>query len=365
MIVTGTKDLQEQVLYLSQFRQRAVTIQQLQEFGAIPTKENLLIGARFLQRELPVRIAHRIRELESLPLGLSEMPSVQVVRGMYRESLSDLIGLTVPQTVEDEERFTQTIEAIKQRHNNVVSVMAKGIQELKEYLNKEELGPEIPEFLDRFYLSRIGIRMLIGHYISCHNGSSNGFVGLICEKCSLAEVAEQAIADAQNLCILYYTIAPEVRIFGRSDLTFTYVPSHLHHMLFELLKNSMRAVVELHGDKVADLPIIRVVISKGHEDVTIKISDEGGGIPRSGISRIWTYQYTTAPRRVGGPSSIYHNDFHAPMAGLGYGLPLSRLYARYFGGDLQILSMEGYGTDAYMHLRRLSDTEESLPRKLH
>lgn len=35
------------------------------------------------------------------------------------------------------------------------------------------------------------------------------------------------------------------------------------------------------------------------------------------------------------------NDGPVVLAGYGYGLPISRLYARYFGGDLQIISMEG------------------------
>lgn len=37
-----------------------------------------------------------------------------------------------------------------------------------------------------------------------------------------------------------------------------------------------------------------------------------------------------------------------------YGLPLSRLYARFFGGDLRLISMDGYGTDVYIHLNKLS-----------
>ena len=70
----------------------------------------------------------------------------------------------------------------------------------------------------------------------------------------------------------------------------------------------------------------------------LQVSDEGGGIPRSGLSRIWTYLYSTAHSPLeemakdGGDGA----DGPAVLAGYGYGLPISRLYARYFGGDLQV-----------------------------
>jgi len=51
----------------------------------------------------------------------------------------------------------------------------------------------------------------------------------------------------------------------------------------------------------------------------------------------------------------------AALAGYGVGLPLSRLYARYFGGDLDLKSLEGFGTDAYIHLSRLGRNCENLP----
>lgn len=84
------------------------------------------------------------------------------------------------------------------------------------------------------------------------------------------------------------------------------------------------------------------MLLKPAQDITIKISDEGGGIPRSAIPLVWTYMYTTVESTPPIDPDFNKSDFKAPMAGFGYGLPISRLYARYFGGDLKLISMEGW-----------------------
>lgn len=49
-----------------------------------------------------------------------------------------------------------------------------------------------------------------------------------------------------------------------------YVPSHLYHILFELFKNAMRAIVELH--QTDTLPPLLVTVVRGKEDVCVKVS---------------------------------------------------------------------------------------------
>jgi pyruvate dehydrogenase kinase 2/3/4 len=41
------------------------------DFGANPIERQLILSAQFLHNELPVRLAHRVAELENLPFGLS------------------------------------------------------------------------------------------------------------------------------------------------------------------------------------------------------------------------------------------------------------------------------------------------------
>lgn len=140
-----------------------------------------------------------------------------------------------------------------------------------------------------------------------------------------------------------------------SQIRIVYVPSHLFHMLFELFKNSMRAVMEHHSSN-GEYPAIEVIVSRGKEDICVKMSDKGGGIPRSQMDHLFKYMYSTAPRPT-------KTDAHTvPLAGYGYGLPVSRLYARYFHGDLVLQSCDGFGTDAIVYLKALSnEANELLP----
>ncbi|KAF7311640.1 Protein-serine/threonine kinase [Mycena kentingensis (nom. inval.)] len=428
-----TPALWDRIHHFASFPQTGVSLQQMVLFGQNPSQGTLLKASQFLAEELPVRLAHRVKELDELPHNLSAMPSINKVKNWYAQSFEELInfpavtlppeirqaliaprtdepalpesipnpaianagymngnganangfnklklrvpmerryyantkGVNWPPEVADfNTRFTKALETIKTRHDPTVTTVAQGVLEWKKDQGARRIGLDIQAWLDRFYLSRIGIRFLIGQHIALNKSQPHDdYVGIICTNANVHDIVQEAIENARFVCEEHYAMfkGPPVQLICPADLSFPYVPGHLSHIVFELLKNSLRAVVERFGVENEDsFPPIKVVVVEGKEDITIKISDEGGGIPRSAIPLIWTYMYTTMEGQ-GIDQDFHASDFKAPMAGFGYGLPLSRLYARYFGGDLRLIAMDGFGTDVYIHLNRLSSSREPLP----
>jgi pyruvate dehydrogenase kinase 2/3/4 len=67
-----------------------------------------------------------------------------------------------PEVREYNKQFTKTLEMIKKRHDPTVTTVAQGVLEWKRTHNARNINLEVQHWLDRFYLSRIGIRFLIG-----------------------------------------------------------------------------------------------------------------------------------------------------------------------------------------------------------
>ncbi|XP_047541380.1 pyruvate dehydrogenase (acetyl-transferring) kinase, mitochondrial [Vanessa atalanta] len=356
--------------FYSQFNPSPLSIKQFIDFGLNACERKSFL---FLRKELPVRLANIMKEIALLPENLLRMPSVGLVNQWYERSFEEIIEFEKKEPEPPVlSQFCERLVMIRNRHADVVQTMAQGVLELKES-HEVEPGIEnsIQYFLDRFYMSRISIRMLInqhtllfGEQLGARQASVNGMgnggrhVGSIDPACDVAAVVRDAYENARFLCDRYYLASPELELLEDGTpidrpMPIVYVPSHLYHMLFELFKNAMRAVMETHENCP---PPIQVNLVRGREDVSVKMSDKGGGIPRSVSDLLFKYMYSTAPQ----PSK---SDSHTvPLAGYGYGLPISRLYARYFHGDLVLMSCEGFGTDAVIYLKALSnEANELLP----
>uniref|UniRef100_A0A915HZI2 Protein-serine/threonine kinase n=1 Tax=Romanomermis culicivorax TaxID=13658 RepID=A0A915HZI2_ROMCU len=262
----------------------------------------------FLRKELLVRFAHSLKELELLPEALLRMPSVRIVQEWYQQSFHEILFHENAEiTNKNLDDFTSLLKMVLKWNHNVVQTMAEGIIELKETHGVNVVVENsIQYFLDRFHINRISMRMIINQHVLIFGSElplSPQFIGSIDPACDVMTVVQDAYRNAKMLCERYYKTAPDlfVRTKNAVDkmdrITVVYVPSHLYHICFELFKNSMRATIE-HAKNVQNepkLPDIKVTIVKGKEDLSIKIGDKGGGVPRSIVEVLFNYMYTTAP----------------------------------------------------------------------
>jgi len=340
--------------------------------------------ARLAHEELPVRFARRIKHIERVE-GWDSIPELVELHQMHVKSFREL-RLADPANLHD---YPDVIFRIRQRHKVIARLFAEAVKRIDEVLIREPRIGELAEQedgesqLDRqaveywaetFLRSRVSTEMLMSHYVACIGASQNGSggpgntkVGIIDTECDPWDICQQAIAkihDGPWPCVIQ-SENPSGRV------SFCHAPRYLFYIMVELLKNSARATAEAARDRegYAARPI-RVALCADDHQVLIRISDRGGGMPASRAEQMWSYTYTTSlpaaddapPARSavepelqvtagGRPWGVFAGE--SPISGRGIGLPLSRLYAMYLGGSLQIINMPGLGVDSYLILNRI------------
>eukprot|EP00931_Biecheleriopsis_adriatica_P115898 TRINITY_DN91647_c0_g1_i1.p1 TRINITY_DN91647_c0_g1~~TRINITY_DN91647_c0_g1_i1.p1 ORF type:complete len:400 (+),score=60.40 TRINITY_DN91647_c0_g1_i1:19-1218(+) len=312
--------------------------------------------AEFLHAEMPIRFAERIRWIEQIP-EWEDVPELVDVRTIHMASFSYMRKADP----KDADKFKAAVEKVMKRQEGMVDKIIKAMLRLRDKRGEEDFDKFANKYLDDFLLSRLGCNSLMSQYLACA-ASRNRTTGIVDPQCDAVALCRTAASEVQSACQDFYRRRPLVHVEGYTESgqhasaagsvpRFAYIPGILSFILREILKNSARATLDVTtcDEGLRERPV-NIIVCAAELHVMIRISDRAQGIPLDVGTRVWSYMYTTAK----GPPT--------PLSGHGVGLPLSRLYARYLGGSLDIVSLPGYGTDAYLSLPRVdSDLVEVVP----
>ncbi|TPX54173.1 hypothetical protein SeMB42_g00405 [Synchytrium endobioticum] len=338
-----------------------VTLHYLLELGK---QQSIIESGRYLHEELPKRMARRCKALQNLPFIIGVNPWIRSVHNLYKDSFDTLRAIPEVKDEQSEAYFSRILRALVEDHNDVIPKLAKGFMECEKYMKRKEST----DFLDKMINARIGIRVLAEHHLALREYHP-AWIGIVNTRLSPASLVRKVADQVQELCEINYGSAPEVELTGHIDTIFAYIPVHLEYVLTELLKNAFRATVE-YGQKTRqmDLPPIEVTIGRGLEEISFRVRDQGGGIPEHELNKVWEYSYTTVPKYNESESDALstisrmnmQRGMGGPMAGLGFGLPMSRIYAQYFGGTMDIKVVEAHGCDAFLMVPNISTLTATL-----
>ncbi|KDR81401.1 hypothetical protein GALMADRAFT_239278 [Galerina marginata CBS 339.88] len=388
---------------------RPLNLAQLLSYGQPITPDSVLSSGSYALSELPRRLARRVRSLESLPFIVGTNPYVAKTLNAFKDSFRWLSTHPPVINLQENVEFVEKLTALVQKHANDIPTMAKGFQECSRYMSPKQIS----DFLDGAIRNRISVRLIAEQHIAVSQAlnsprNSSAYVGVVNMKCSPSSMISMCGSFVTELCEATLGASPAIVVDGYADATFAYVPVHLEYILTEILKNSFRATVEHHiklrTTGHSPLPPVTITISPPTSSLqngsnspstylSMRIRDQGGGVLPSNMARIFSYAFTTAGRGseskrddgggpyaaqyVGGSAAVSGADETGDtnlfgeitgksletgmgtIAGLGYGLPMSRLYAMYFGGSLDFFSLEGWGSDVYLKLRCLDEAGDS------
>ncbi|KAK5695255.1 putative protein kinase [Elasticomyces elasticus] len=386
-----------------------ISLRQLTFFGRTLTESRLLSSANYVRLELPTRIAHRLRNMQTLPYSALTNEHISHVYEAYYRAFETFRKVPEVRTLDDNDRFCEVLKTTLKEHLTVIPRLAMGILEIQDSVS----GDECDRFMNTLLRSRISRRVIAEQHLALNetfhspwhfDGKKSGtapedeFVGEIFLKCNAKEIVEKCASRASELTRKAFgpdVALPMIVLQGHLETTFPYIPSHLEYILGELLRNSIQAVVEQRGATRDVPPPIEVLICEAAQHVIIRVSDQGGGVDREILPYLWSF--AKGPRRnkrlqnlgkvprlaatmqelqlppssdpdsaEAGSSGEKFGSSLASLSGrppdlrLGIGLPMSRIYAEYWAGSLELHSLEGYGCDAFLQISRLGNKNEVL-----
>ena len=343
-------------------------------------------------------------------------PNISKIYNNYLHSLSTLLpykSKTIS-SLEDEIRFTSVLADLVDTHAHTIPTLARGFLECRKYINPTEVTRFLDEHLRARIGTRLIAEQHIALHLSSQPHQDlqsnqavpddhSSYIGVIDTALQPASIINSCGNFVSEICELKYGVRPTWIIDGEPSTTFAFVPVHLEYIITELLKNAFRATVEsgrshepivitiaaepesstggtgtrdqprklddgvrTELDWMDDNPPIRP-FEDSAPGVTIRIRDRGGGISPEVLPNIWSYSFTTfsdedeLPGQTPGSGSMDALNVisgagggeGSSIAGLGYGLPLGRAYAEYFGGGIAVQSLYGWGCDVYLRLKGL------------
>ncbi|RYO93574.1 hypothetical protein DL762_001012 [Monosporascus cannonballus] len=386
---------------------RPISLRQLMVFGRSLTESRLISSANYVRTELPTRVAHRIRDMQRLPYAVVTNPHLRDVYELYYDAFDLFRRVREIKTLEDNERFCGQLTKMLRAHLTVIPKLTMGMLECSDLMPADELD----RFMNTLLRSRISRRVIAEQHLALTETfhadwfqpgaplSESEFIGEIFLKCVAKDVIERCGHAVRNLARSANgpdVQIPEIRVDGHLEATFPYILSHLEYIVGELLRNSVQAVVDhhrQHNKSDTPPPPVEVTICEAQKHVIIRISDRGGGIPRDMLPYLWSFAKGSKVRnqrlenlvqvplmaatlqelRVDGnftglqdgrpgssASSLSPLSSRPPNLRLGMGLPLSRVYAEYWAGSLELHSLEGYGVDAFLQISKLGNKNEQL-----
>jgi len=344
----------------------------LGERGAITTGEKFLVESRpgdlylhflpFQQGMLYVGDTQSLSN-EHLPLvqALAEAFSTAYLR--YEdfnklESAKDQIEKTLvdlrqaqSQLVQSEKmaslgELTAGIAHEIQNPLNFVNNFSEVNTELIEELTAERAKPktERDEMLENEILDNIRQNL---EKINNHGKRADGIVkGMLQHSRSSSGQKEgtdiNALAD-EYLRLAYHGFRAKEKLFNAKIETdfdknikkINVVSQDIGRVLLNLINNAFYAVYEKRkGNDTGFDPLVKLATSQSDHQLFITVSDNGNGIPKNIVDKIFQPFFTTKPTG----------------SGTGLGLSLAYDIIKAHGGDIRVTTKEGEGTEFTIHL---------------